>query len=389
MTLDEDSTIDQNSTTLLSLYDILEHSDSTITAAKRVQWACSSLDDYKNCLSKCVSGRERSIRIISLLPWMVLCQKTNDKGFLPFISCKRSHFPKVQKKCGKIDKSSIKSTAAFCRNLSLYRRCYNRVTRNCTKEARKIWKLVDEALVDSYEKLLWYDANRTEIPKKCLWLRKVHRKNFAEQNVSKHFSHYSDVFQLPITVNSREAAHHSYVDYWILPDEVSSCSRMEKPVKESNFKRYEHGSVLNPGLNQDKRSVAPLFKKSSNNGYGFERIVPNVLWYPENVALIVSPKTSWMAPMSVHLVKGLNPSSNATDYSMDENAILRLRRTRTRIGRYDILFSKQQFAELQDSSDDNSDDELFVDYSVNHDSTMKQHRNKVVYDGSAIESSIH
>ncbi|CAD5234779.1 unnamed protein product [Bursaphelenchus xylophilus] len=205
---------DVDSRLLAPFHAILAKSRTNLVAQRKLAWVCHSMRKFEHCLSSCSESRAKTLQLIKVEQWYAICEtsRTYPKNFGEFIGCEKRHHDEVNKFCPKLNIALTNSLDSFCRKMNDHSECYVKVGFKCKSDnATEVWKLVNNAIQRSYQKILQLSRGNV-LPPECEWAM----RNIAlttRMLPTSTTTESTTEFTTELTTTTEEV-HEFTVDYW-------------------------------------------------------------------------------------------------------------------------------------------------------------------------------
>ncbi|CAD5229037.1 unnamed protein product [Bursaphelenchus okinawaensis] len=232
---------------LAPFHAIITKSRTNSVAKRKLAWVCHSMRKFEYCLSSCSESRAKSLQLIKVGQWYTICDasKTYPKSFVDFIGCEKRHHDEVSKMCPHLDVSLTDTLNSFCRKMNDHSECYAKVNFKCeSANATNIWKIVNNAIQESYYKILDVSSKDAHLPPECEWAM----RNIALTTTTKSTSLLSTPSTTPTTTVTSTQVHEFTVDYW-------------QDVDQSHLYVYEPRSTT--GVTTESPTMMPIYANHS------------------------------------------------------------------------------------------------------------------------------
>ncbi|CAB3400043.1 unnamed protein product [Caenorhabditis bovis] len=150
---------------------IIGTSDDNDQAYRQFRTLCHAVKHWDTCIKSCSNDNAKAVFLSSMEQWKKFCAVMQNNEYL---YCEREYRQQVKRNC-EVYLPPTYSVAIFCKSLEKYRNCSDRYKYRCSDAALQIKNEIEEAVQNSFSKLIRLAGNRIRLPDKCNMWQNNHR----------------------------------------------------------------------------------------------------------------------------------------------------------------------------------------------------------------------
>ncbi|EGT30181.1 hypothetical protein CAEBREN_17628 [Caenorhabditis brenneri] len=163
---------------LAPFHKIIASTEDNRSAHKQIRSLCTRVKSWETCVRSCSRDSARAILLSSMDQWKKFCalMRKPTRASNEYLNCERDHQQQVSKHCD-IYMPTTFTITVFCKSLEKYRDCSDRYMHRCSDEAFLVKKAIDDAIQNSFSKVLKFATNRIRLPQRCNMYHRSHHYN--------------------------------------------------------------------------------------------------------------------------------------------------------------------------------------------------------------------
>ncbi|EFO82773.1 hypothetical protein CRE_00260 [Caenorhabditis remanei] len=168
----------ETTTMLAPFHKIIASTEDNRSAHKQIRSLCTRVKSWETCVRSCSRDSARAILLSSMDQWKKFCalMRKPTRASNEYLNCERDHQQQVSKHCDVYMPTTFTITV-FCKSLEKYRDCSDRYMHQCSDEAFIVKKAIDDAIQNSFSKVLKFATNRIRLPQRCNMYHRSHHYN--------------------------------------------------------------------------------------------------------------------------------------------------------------------------------------------------------------------